>query len=302
VIAARPRAAEHVKLVGWGLSVSTIWVDLLGSKVNYVGKKYRTRVIEAGEGEALVLLHGGGGHAEAFSRNIMRLGKNFRTMAIDMVWHGLSSKPPFGGDAFSVYADQVIDLLDTLGIEKAHVEGEAIGGRVALWLGIHRPDRIIKLVLNNTGGVRFKDQAAAAPGTGQARYQTAANAAIENPTRESIRQRLERLVVTPDRVTDELVEIRYRYYSDPETNKAQLAIRSSSDFEFSEEEVGTIKAPTLVLATDGNPLRGPEAGQRLASLIRGAKFHLIKDSAIWMQWEHPEEHDGLVTSFLKGQL
>jgi pimeloyl-ACP methyl ester carboxylesterase len=282
--------------------MSSIWADLLGSKVHYCGHKYRTRVIEAGVGEALILLHGGGGHAEAFSRNVARLGQNFRTMAIDMLWHGLSSKPPYRGDAFAAYADQVIDLMDTLGIEKAHVEGEAIGGRVALWLGIHRPDRVLKLVLNNTGGVRFKDEAAAARGSVQAQYQTAANAAIENTTRESIRTRLERLMVTPDRVTDELVEVRYRFYSDPETNAAQRALRSSSAFEFSEEEVGTIKAPTLVLTTDGNPLRGPEAGQRLARIIPGAKFQLIRDSAIWMQWEKAEDHDRYVTAFLKGEL
>lgn len=282
--------------------MSTIWVDLLGSKVHYIGTKYRTRVIESGDGEPLVLLHGGGGHAEAYSRNLVRLGQNFRAMAIDMVWHGLSSKPPFQGETIPVYADQVIDLLDTLGIEKAHVEGEAIGGRVALWLAIHRPERVLRLVLNNTGGVRFKEGSVKAQAEGRTRYQTAASAAIEKPTRESVRQRLERLMVTPDRVTDELVEVRFRFYSDPDTNKAQLNIRSSSDFEFSEEEVGKITVPTLVLATDKNPLRGPDVGERLAGLIPGAKFHLVGDAAIWMQWEHPEEHDQVVTSFLKGQL
>lgn len=281
--------------------MSTIWTDLLGSTVQYTGTKYRTRVIESGDGEPLVLLHGGGGHAEAYSKNVVRLGQNFRAMAIDMVWHGLSSKPTFHGETIPVYADQVIDLLDTLRIAKAHVEGEAIGGRVALWLAIHRPDRVLKLVLNNTGGVHFKEGSVKAQPESRERYQTAASAAVETPTRETVRQRLERLMVTPDRVTDELVEVRYKFYSDPETNKAQLNIRSSSDFEFTEEEVGKIAVPTLVLATDHNPLRGLDAGKRLASLIPGAKFYLIRDAAIWAQWEHAEEHDRVVASFLKGQ-
>ena len=257
-------------------------------------------MIECGDGEPLILLHGGGGHAEAFSRNVVRLGRNFRAMAMDMVWHGLSSKPPFHGETIAVYADQVIDLLDTLGIAKAHVEGEAIGGRVALWLAIHRPDRVVKLILNNTGGVSFKEGSVKAQPESRGRYQTAASAAIETPTRETVRQRLERLMVTPDRVTDELVEIRYKFYSDPETNKAQLNIRSTSDPEFTEEEVGRITVPTLVLATDHNPLRGADAGKRLAALISGSKFHLIKDAAIWAQWEQAEEHDQAVVSFLKG--
>jgi hypothetical protein len=45
----------------------TIWTDLLGTEVRYRGKAYRTRTIEAGSGEPLILLHGIGGHAEAYS-------------------------------------------------------------------------------------------------------------------------------------------------------------------------------------------------------------------------------------------
>jgi pimeloyl-ACP methyl ester carboxylesterase len=58
--------------------VNSIWVDLLGCQVHYVGTRYRTRVIEYGAGEPLILLHGGGGHAEAYSRNVVRLGQHDR--------------------------------------------------------------------------------------------------------------------------------------------------------------------------------------------------------------------------------
>jgi pimeloyl-ACP methyl ester carboxylesterase len=275
---------------------NTIWVDLLSCQIRYLGTKYRTRVIEAGEGEPLILLHGGGGHAEAYSRNLIRLGRNFRAMAIDMVWHGLSSKPPFMGEAVPVYADQVIDLLDTMGIASAHIEGEAIGGRVAMRLAIHYPERVKKLILNNTGGVRFRTSEPRPESSNQ--YQTAASAAIDNPTRETVRKRLERLMVTPDRVTDELVEIRYRFYSDPKTQEAQANLRSSGHEEIDEDEVTKIRCPTLVLATPYNPLRGMDAGKRLAALIPGARFHLIEDAAIWMQWEQAEEHDRVVSEFL----
>ena len=256
--------------------MNTIWTDLLGSTIRYAGTKYRTRVIECGDGEPLVLLHGGGGHAEAFSRNVVRLGRNFRAMAIDMVWHGLSSKPPFHGETIAVYAGQVIDLLDTLGIAKAHVEGEAIGGRVALWLAIHRPDRVLKLILNNTGGVSFKEGSVKAQPESRGRYQTAASAAVENPTRETVRQRLERLMVTPDRVTDELVEIRYRFYSDSETNKAQLNIRSTNDPEFTEDEVSQILASGIdqpygvAQAPDGSVVVVEQGAGRLLSVRDGS--------------------------------
>jgi pimeloyl-ACP methyl ester carboxylesterase len=275
----------------------TIWTDLLGSQVRFSGTRYRTRVIECGDGEPLIMLHGGGGHAEAFARNVVRLGRDFRVLAIDMVWHGLSSKPPFPGKALPTYADQVVDLLDTLGLERANIEGEAIGGRVALWMGIHKPDRVRKLILNNTGGVRFKSGTLEERVETRGLYQQSASAAIETTTRETVRTRMSRLFVDQSLVTDELVETRYRFYSDPETNAAQLAIKMEAEFE--EEELARISAPTLVVTSDQNPLRGPDAGQRLANLIPNGRMHLIPGAAIWLQWEKAEEHDRVVAEFLK---
>jgi pimeloyl-ACP methyl ester carboxylesterase len=276
----------------------SIWTDLLGAQVHYVGTKYRTRVIECGDGEALILLHGGGGHAEAFSKNIVRLGLHFRVMAIDMLWHGLSSKPPFSGEPSRWYADQVIDVLDTLGIDRAHVEGEAIGGTVALYMGMHHGNRLGKLVLTNAGGVRFKEGSVEDRRTSTAQYRSAASAAIETTTRETVRKRFEQLFVTPAEVTDELVEVRYRFYSDRETNEAQAALRRHPNDNWEEEEVATIRTPTLVFVGDHVPMNGPDAGRRLAGLIPGATFHLLENSGIWAQWEQAEEHDRIVTDFL----
>ncbi len=100
--------------------MSTMWVDLMGCQVRYYGSKYRTRVIEVGTGEPLILLHGLGGHAEAYSRNMVRLGQNFHAMAIDLLWHGLSSKPPFTneniprvlGTVLSALADRDVNVID----------------------------------------------------------------------------------------------------------------------------------------------------------------------------------------------
>jgi pimeloyl-ACP methyl ester carboxylesterase len=273
----------------------SIWTDLLGAQVRFVGTKYRTRIIESGDGPPLVMLHGGGGHAEAFARNVVRLGAHFHVLAMDMLWHGLSSKPPFPGKALPAYGEQVLDVLDTLGLGRAHIEGEAIGGRVALWLGIHRPDRIAKLVLNNTGGVRFTSSLTNREAT-RVEYQQSASAAIESTSRETVRARMLRLFVDPRELTDELVEVRYGFYSDPETNRAQAAIQMESDFD--ENEVRRITAPALVLSSDSNPLRGPDAGERLASLLPSGRFALVPRSTIWLQWEQAEVHDRLVTEFL----
>jgi pimeloyl-ACP methyl ester carboxylesterase len=288
----------------------SIWVDLLGAKVNYCGRKYRTRVVEAGEGPPLIMIHGIGGHAEAYSRNIMRLSRYFRPISIDLVWHGLSSKPAFDGATIDTYCDQIIDLMDSLGIQRASLEGESLGGWVAMWMALKHPGRLDRIVLNTTAGVLFKSGSVQErPREGIELLRERSLAAIANPTHETIRKRLEWLMATPDRVTDELVDVRQRFYSEPETQKSLRAVFENAftqggaftRYGLQEERLAEIKPPALVLWSDKNPGNGPDVGKRIASLIPGAQFYCINDAAHWPQWEHPEEHDRVVTGFLRGE-
>jgi len=253
--------------------VNTIWMDLLGAEVRYRGK-YRTRTIEYGEGAPLVLMHGVGGHAEAYARNLKRLGESHRAISIDLLWHGLSGKPPFTVEMIPEYCKQVIDLLDDLGVEKASIEGESLGGWVGMWFALHYPDRIDKLILNTTAGIR---------------------------------KRLEWLMATPDRVTEELIDLRYALYNRPDTNASLTDVfrnsfqRPHSPWSIPESDLANIKAPTLVLWSDKNPGAGPDAGERIAKLIPGSQYYCITDAAHWPQWEQPEQHDTAVNAFLAGK-
>ena len=285
--------------------MSSVWVDLMGSEVKFYQGKYRTRVIEAGTGETLILIHGTGGHAEVWSRNIMRLAQDFHVMAIDMLWHGYSQKDGYQPNQIATFADQVVDLLDQAGVEKAYVEGESRGGWVTQWLALHHTDRVHKVVLNTAAGVRFS------PGTvkvdeegGRNALARLSTAALSNPTREAMRKRLEWLVATPDRVTEEMVDIRLKIYSMPETQAAlgqmfNTAFGDSQPVEegITEDMLRGFKVPSLVFWSDKNPGLGPDAGQRMADLIPGAQLYVMKDAAHWPQWEHPEEHDGVVREF-----
>jgi 2-hydroxy-6-oxonona-2,4-dienedioate hydrolase len=53
----------------------------------------RTRCFEKGEGKPVILLHGGGGHAETWVRNIVPLSQKYRILAIDYLGHGYTDKP-----------------------------------------------------------------------------------------------------------------------------------------------------------------------------------------------------------------
>ncbi len=288
--------------------MSSIWVDLMGAEVRYYHGRYKTRVIEAGTGEPLILIHGVGGHAEAYSRNIMRLAQHYRMLAIDLLWHGYSQREGFvAGQQMEFFSDQVADLLDQIGAEKGHMEGESLGGWVGLTMAMNHPDRLGKLILNTTIGVAFKETAPREDRAGgRSLLASRSMVAIEDPTKETIRQRLEWLMASPDRVTDELVQTRLKIYTAPEARESLGRVfansfgQGKSSRRFSEEELAGITAPTLVLWSEKNPGTGPDVGRYLATLIPGAQCYVMEDAAHWPQWEHPEEHDKVVLDFLRG--
>jgi len=289
--------------------VNTIYLDLLGAETRYRGEYYRTRTIEYGSGTPLIFIHGVGGHAEAYSRNIKRLGASYHAIAMDLAWHGLSGKPPFTTHMVPEYCKQIIELLDSIGAQKACIEGESLGGWVAMWFALHYPERLEKLILNTTAGIKYDEAEVKVDLVGGNNLlRERSIAAIQNPNHETIRKRLEWLMATPDRVTDELVELRYTIYSNPETQAALTNVFNHSfldaaaPYAIPESDVAKITTPTLVLWSDKNPGHGPDAGLRIQSLIAGSQFACIEDAAHWPQWEQPEAHDEIVAKFLAGSL
>ncbi len=283
--------------------MSSMWIDLRKADHRRSGKRYRTRLIEQGRGPALIMLHGTGGHAEAFSRNFAGLADDFHLYAMDLLWHGQSEQPAFTGKTLEPWVDQVIDLMDAEGIEQAHIEGESLGGWVGLYLALAHPQRVRSLVLNTTGGVKLPAEMLQEGDLRALRERSIA--AISNPTAESVRKRLEWLMASPDRVTDELVELRLAYYSDPAVQQGlrnvfntQLDPVFRNQYELTAEQLKALRCPSLVLWTDKNPHRDAEAGRRIAQQIPNSRFHLIENAAHWPQWEAPQVHDRLVKQFL----
>ena len=113
-------------------------------------------VTEAGAGDPVVLLHGGGPGATGvsnYSRNIDVLAGRFRVIVPDMPGYGQSSKELDHSDPFGDLAFAIRGLLDELGIDKAHLVGNSYGGAAALRLALDRPDKVDRLILMGPGGV-----------------------------------------------------------------------------------------------------------------------------------------------------
>src|SRR4051812_34988639 len=105
----------------------------------------RLHVAEAGAGPALVLLHGWPQHWWSWRRLIPTLARHHRVLAVDLRGWGWSSAPP-GDYAKREFADDVVALLDALGIDRARVMGHDWGGYTALLLALEHPSRVERVV------------------------------------------------------------------------------------------------------------------------------------------------------------
>ena len=288
--------------------MNSMWLDLLGAEVRYRGREFKTRTIETGahNPQKLILIHGVGGHAEAYARNMRALGERYHAISIDLLWHGLSTKPPFTPEMIPMHARQILDLLDDLGVQKAAVNGESLGGWVAALMGLNHADRVDKVVLNTMAGVRWnRDKVVIDEEAGRTALRERSLAAVRDPSRETIRKRLEWLMASPDRVTDELVDLRYAMYTRPDTNASlQLVFGQIGAGELntlSEDDLAAIKVPALALWSEKNPGAGADVGERLAALIPGSSHYCIGDAGHWPQWEKPDEYNRAVLAFLDGK-
>jgi pimeloyl-ACP methyl ester carboxylesterase len=104
--------------------------------------------LEAGEGEPIVCLHGLGGTKASFLPTVRALApEGFRVIALDLPGFGDSSKPVAGAYNAPWFAKAVRELMNELGVERTHLIGNSMGGRIALELGLIAPKRVERLVL-----------------------------------------------------------------------------------------------------------------------------------------------------------
>src|SRR5882724_10408172 len=117
----------------------------------------RTRVLDAGVGQPLVLLHGIGGHLEAYMHNVPVLSRHFRVIAYDMPGHGYSDGSVKDQELLD-YTDHLAALLDLLDLEAVSLNGESLGGWVSMKFAYAHPDRTRRIVLNTPGGTEARPE------------------------------------------------------------------------------------------------------------------------------------------------
>jgi 4,5:9,10-diseco-3-hydroxy-5,9,17-trioxoandrosta-1(10),2-diene-4-oate hydrolase len=259
---------------------------------------------EAGTGEPVVLLHGGGPGASGwsnFGRNLPVFAERYRTLVVDQPGYGQSEKPPVTSQYYTFSADALLKLLDEVGVERAHFVGNSLGGGTAVRFALRYPDRAGRLVLMAPGGLGL-NVFAPDPTEGVKRlYQFAAP---PGPSKEKLAAFLRTLVYDQSLVTDELVEERFAAASDPESLRAMASMGASFAADPEEgmlyREAHRLRQRVLLVwgrEDRVNPLDGALVALKV---IPRAQLHVFGRCGHWAQLEKFAEFNRLAMDFLGG--
>ncbi len=246
---------------------------------------------EWGTGYPLLLLMGFGDSLAAWSSQIPAFSAKFRTIALDHRGSG-ESEAPADGYAISQFSDDAVGLLDTLGIERAHVLGYSMGGRVGQDMAARYPDRVSALVL-------------------------AASAAKANPLNIYSLRASAWLYEThgPEAAAafGPLISFTHAYFEDrldaltdglgkPASHPMPLHayrghVRAIENHDTT-SVLGRIAAPTLVLMGDKEWLNPMEDARVLLDGIPDARLSVLEGGGHGFLWEIPDAFNDAVIGFL----
>ena len=114
--------------------------------------------LEAGEDnpQSIVFVHGWSGNALNWWDQFEYFKDRYHILVLDHPGHGKSEKPEDFDYSIPSFARVVVELMDYVGMDKAVVVGNSMGGAIATYMAIYYPERVEKLVLSDSAGVKVK--------------------------------------------------------------------------------------------------------------------------------------------------
>lgn len=256
-------------------------------------RSFRLHYHEAGSGPGIIMLHGGIPGSTAwgnYQRNFPFLAQHFRAVAMDMPGFGKSELVAVRESRQQVQARAIIELMDALGIERAHLLGSSSGGQSCLYAAMDWPHRVDKLVLMAPGGA---GESVFYPEPTEGDTQLRRN--FFSPNRESMRSLCETMCYDPSWLTDEFVDGRLAAW----THEHQEARRRSSRGDLDREsELRNVHHPTLLIWGREDRFNPYDTGLVMLARLPNARMHIFTHCGHWVQFEKADELNPLVLQFL----
>jgi pimeloyl-ACP methyl ester carboxylesterase len=256
-----------------------------------------------GKGEPVLLLHGLGASKVTWLPVLARLADGHRLVVPDLPGHGESEKPRREYSP-RFYAKVVRQLMDSVGVERAAVVGNSLGGRIAVELALRSPGRVARLALLDPSvpGLRWRYV------MGFTRVFPTEIGAIPFPLRERwMEVMIRRLFAHPSRLSNDGYSAAaaefIRIYRHPAARMAFFStlrhiVTERPDTFFA--SLRRIKQPALIIFGEQDRLVPARLGVRLAQHLPNAELVVLPDVGHVPQFEATAETLELLTSFLDG--
>ncbi len=235
-----------------------------------------------GQGPALVLAHPGGGNHLSWWQQVPVFARTFTCITFDHRGHGYTRDLPDDPGA-AAYAEDLAGLLDHLGVRKAAIVGQSMGGWTAVGFAVAYPERVSALVLtNSTGGIRDPelDQHFASIKSWHPRQIWAGAYATDFPQRAPARAFL---------------------YQQITAWNIRRPVNPRAQMELVHRVVPIVEGriPILFLTGDGDVLVPPRLVERVARLIPHSLLVRVPETGHSVYFEKPDEFNRIVLEFLQ---
>ncbi len=260
---------------------------------------------EAGpvDGHPVILIHGSGAGASGWSNynpNIPALAETFRVLAIDVIGWGQSDAVKdnvFNGPV------QVIEFMDALGIEKAALIGNSMGGMIAAAAAARYQDRISHLVTMGPGA--FVDTPALFSSGGPSEGIKVLLEGYQNPSPETMRKLVAIMAFDPAMASEEVAQQRSQATL-ARPDHIENALRGFQTgalvaYQISPREAAGITAPAMLIHGRDDRVVHYENTLRLLAAIPNSRAVLFNRCGHWAQLEHADEFNSLVTDFIQNR-
>jgi pimeloyl-ACP methyl ester carboxylesterase len=257
----------------------------------------RLRYVRAGSGPAVVLVHGFGSSVYTWKDVVPGLARGHDVVALDLPGFGGSDQP--SDLSFEDLPRAVIGLMDSLGIERAALVGNSMGGGTVALVAASHPERVTALVLVDASG--FNRTARDRPAMLRFATSSAGSLLAWLPgERLIVRLALRQVFADRSLVTDERVS---EYLAAAKRPGTLASIRSLSESfrarpDLVIDALPRIRAPTLVLWGRDDRWIPLAHADRFVAAIPGARKVVIEGCGHMPQEEKPDEVRGRLLEFL----